>query len=42
MVAADIKCEEEHVEDVEEEVTAEYEADFREQNTALLSKVTKE
>jgi hypothetical protein len=42
MVAADIKCEEEHVEDVEEEVTAEYEADFREQNTALLSKVAKE
>lgn len=40
MVAADIKCEEEHVEDVEEEVTAEYEADFREQNTSLLSKVT--
>ena len=41
MVAADIKCEEEHVEDVEEEVTAEYEADFREENTALLSKVSK-
>lgn len=41
MVAADIKCEEEHVEDVEEEVTAEYEADFREENTSLLSKVTK-
>jgi hypothetical protein len=41
MVAADIKCEEEHVEDVEEEVTGEYEAAFREENTALLSKVTK-
>lgn len=42
MVAADIECEEEHVEDVEEEVTAEYEADFREENTSLLSKVPKQ
>ena len=41
MVAADITCEEEHVEDVEEEVTQEYEADFREQNTSLLTKVPK-
>jgi hypothetical protein len=42
MVAADIKCEEEHVEDLEEEVTAEYEAVFREENTSLLSKVPKQ
>lgn len=41
MVAADITCEEEHVEDVEEEVTKEYEADFREENTSLLTKVPK-
>lgn len=42
MVAADINCEEEHVEDVEEEVTADYEAEFREENTSLLSKVPKQ
>ena len=42
MVKADIECEKEHVEDVEEEVTAEYEADFREENSGLLAKVPKQ
>jgi hypothetical protein len=39
MVTADIACERRHISSVEEKVTAEYEADFREQNTALLDKV---
>ena len=42
MVAADIECEEEHVADVEEKVTEEYEESFREENTALLSKLPKQ
>jgi hypothetical protein len=42
MVAADITCEVEHVEDIEEEVTAEYEEAFREENTSLLTKVPKQ
>lgn len=39
MVRADIRCEEKHVTAVEEDVRAEYEREFREQNTALLEKV---
>lgn len=39
MVKADIACEERHIADVEEEVRAEYEREFREENAALLSKV---
>ena len=39
MVTADIACEKEHVEEVEEKVTEEYEATFREENSGLLSKV---
>jgi hypothetical protein len=42
MVTADIECEEEHVADVEEKVTEEYEATFREDNSGLLSKVPKQ
>jgi hypothetical protein len=42
MVATDIDCEEEHVANVEEMVTEEYEETFREQNTSLLSKVPKQ
>jgi hypothetical protein len=42
MVSADIACEVEHVEDVEEEVTAEYEETFREENTSLLARVPKQ
>jgi hypothetical protein len=42
MVTADIACEKQHVEEVEDEVTEEYEASFREENTALLSKVPKQ
>lgn len=42
MVTADIVCEKEHVEDVEETVTEEYEASFREENSGLLSKVPKQ
>jgi hypothetical protein len=42
MVKADIECEEEHVEEVEDKVTEEYEAAFREENTSLLSKVPKQ
>jgi hypothetical protein len=42
MVKADIECEEEHVADVEEKVTEEYEATFREENSGLLSKVPKQ
>jgi hypothetical protein len=41
MVAADKKCEEQHVESVENKVTAEYETAFREQNADLLAKVPK-
>ena len=42
MVKADIECEEEHVEEVEEKVAVEYEQTFREQNSSLLSKVPKQ
>ncbi len=42
MVKADIECEEEHVEEVEDKVTAEYEQAFREDNSSLLSKVPKQ
>jgi hypothetical protein len=42
MVKADTECEEEHVEEVEDKVTEEYEAAFREENTSLLSKVPKQ
>jgi hypothetical protein len=42
MVTADIECEKAHVEDVEEKVTEEYEATFREENSGLLSKVPKQ
>ena len=41
MVNADIKCEEDHVEEVEDKVALEYEEAFREENTALLAKVPK-
>jgi hypothetical protein len=39
MVNADIKCEKQHIEDVEGKVSAEYETAFREQNAGLLAKV---
>ena len=39
MVAADIKCENDHISSVEEKVRAEYESTFREQNASLLSQV---
>jgi hypothetical protein len=39
MVAADIKCEKDHISSVEEKVRAEYESTFREQNASLLSQV---
>jgi hypothetical protein len=42
MVKADIECEEEHVADVEEKVTAEYEETFRQDNSGLLEKVPKQ
>jgi outer membrane murein-binding lipoprotein Lpp len=42
MVKADTECEDEHVEEIEDKVTEEYEAAFREENTALLSKVPKQ
>jgi hypothetical protein len=42
MVKADTECEEEHVEEVEDKVTEEYEESFREENTTLLSKVPKQ
>ncbi|HKY78026.1 MAG TPA: hypothetical protein VJS45_17965, partial [Acidimicrobiia bacterium] len=42
MVKADIECEEEHVEEVENKVALEYEQSFREENSALLSKVPKQ
>jgi hypothetical protein len=41
MVNADVKCEHEHVEGVEDKVSEEYESAFREQNAALLAKVPK-
>ena len=41
MVAADKKCEDEHVSSVEDKVTGEYETAFREENAALLAKVPK-
>ena len=41
MVTADKKCEQEHVESVEDKVTAEYESSFREENASLLAKVPK-
>jgi len=42
MVKADLECEEEHVEEVENKVALEYEQSFREENSALLSKVPKQ
>ena len=42
MVKADIECEEDHVADVEDKVTLEYEEAFREENSSLLSKVPKQ
>lgn len=39
MVAADVACEKKHLVGIEEQVTAEYEAEFREENADLLSKV---
>lgn len=42
MVKTDIECEEEHVADVEEKVTAEYEETFRQENSGLLEKVPKQ
>jgi hypothetical protein len=42
MVKADIECEETHVEEVENKVALEYEQSFREENSALLSKVPKQ
>ena len=39
MVAADLKCEKDHISSIEEKVRAEYEATFREQNASLLSQV---
>ena len=41
MVTADKKCEKEHVEEVEDKVTGEYETAFREENASLLAKVPK-
>lgn len=41
MVAADKKCEKEHVESVEDKVTEEYEKTFRDENASLLAKVPK-
>ena len=41
MVTADKKCEKDHVEEVEDKVTAEYENAFREENASLLAKVPK-
>ena len=41
MVAADKACEIKHIQKVEDAVRAEYEKAFREQNAALLGKVTK-
>jgi hypothetical protein len=42
MVKADIECEEEHVEAVEEKVAREYEAAFRGENSGLLARVPKQ
>jgi hypothetical protein len=42
MVNADTECENKYVEEVEDKVAEEYEAAFREENTALLSKVPKQ
>ena len=39
MVAADIACEKKHLADVEEEVTAELEREFREENADLLNRM---
>jgi hypothetical protein len=39
MVAADLKCEKDHISAVEEKVRAEYESTFREQNAELLKQV---
>jgi hypothetical protein len=40
MVAADISCERRHIEKVEDDVLAEYEEEFREQNVDLLAKIS--
>jgi len=39
MVAADVKCENKHIADVEQKVREEFEATFREQNADLIKKV---
>jgi hypothetical protein len=39
MVTADIRCEKQHISSVEDKVSVEYEAAFREQNAALIAKV---
>jgi hypothetical protein len=39
MVRSDLACEEQHLVETEDEVTAEYEREFREQNADLLGKV---
>jgi hypothetical protein len=39
LVAADVKCERKHIEDVELKVREDFEATFREQNADLISKV---
>jgi truncated hemoglobin YjbI len=39
MVAADISCEKRHITEIEENVRAEYELDFREENADLLRRV---
>jgi hypothetical protein len=41
MVTTDKKCEKDHVEEVEDKVTGEYENAFREENASLLAKVPK-
>jgi hypothetical protein len=39
MVAADVTCEKKHLADIEEEVTAQYEKEFREENADLIARV---
>jgi len=41
IVAADLDCEEKHIEEVEKKVRAEYEKTFREENAAFLASVPK-
>jgi hypothetical protein len=39
MVTADVTCEKKHLADIEEEVTAQYEKEFREENADLIARV---